>query len=203
MLLERSFDPVQPPYNPDVDLDGQIGVEDLMAVLALFSMEFEAYSYAVNEDTTTAIVHVGELDFFDCHKTCDTLEGSWKVVDFLNFGHFDEELQEIAENGLAGFHTSAMLNVPLAEDGNVYFNGEWGANGFGAQGYFEVRNCVCQTEVVPSIEYSICDVYYDQEAFVGCVNEKLANGWYLLGGTARSQNSMYPSWSQGFWRWAE
>lgn len=49
------------PWNPDFDADGVVGVNDLLALLAVFESEFEAQ--LAFTDSSSAIIHVGMIDF--------------------------------------------------------------------------------------------------------------------------------------------
>lgn len=185
------FDPIQPPYNPDVDMDGMISVEDLMALLSLFSSEFEAYSMSVDADTTVALLNAGEMDFWDCAMTCDTIEGNWKVFDYHNYGLFKGELEFPTDRMWldveAGIHNSYYVQVIKTN-----------THSFDNHSPQQIAGCVCQTEVMEQIEYTY--VAGGSDSFQSEVDEKLAEGWFLLGGISNAGN-----WynAQAFWRWAE
>jgi len=185
-------------YNPDSDSDGIIGIEDLLSVLSLFGGEFTVYDLTIEEDSSSAALFLGEQKFWNCHHACDTLTGNWRMLQLHDAYIIDDTLSTLLSNSDA--------SIWCGNEGNYLWNLTGSHVYASLQSYNNMettRQCICYTKAVPAIEYSICDVYNDQEAFVNCVNEKLGNGWRPLGGTASRQSGYYPIWSQGFWRWAE
>jgi hypothetical protein len=79
------------PWNPDADSDGFITVEDLMALLVLFGTEFEAG--ILESDSTSAIFHNGEKDYWDCASSCASLQGNWKLLDHKVLGSYREGVE--------------------------------------------------------------------------------------------------------------
>ena len=195
MNMSAQFDPIPTPYNPDSDMDGMITTEDLMALLSLFSTEFESLPLTLNADSTVAIVATGAMNYWDCLTTCDTIQGNWTIFDYHNVGVFQEELQLLADDASIYMWFDKDLNK-VGHAGRLYLQGL--SPGY-TSSISHLNHCVCQTEVMRQIEYSYVNV--SAGIFQAEVNEKLSDGWIPLGGL--SYNGQFNYNSQAFWRWAE
>jgi len=184
------------PYNPDSDMDGIITVADLMSLLTLFSTEFSAYTLSLTSDSSMAALYVGQLDYFDCRVKCDTVQGNWKVLELDNYGYFRNDLDSLQSNGqYAWLNHGWVDNNKVLAISLIYDSPDEIAS-------TNPYNCVCQTEVMPQIQYDLCSTE-GEATFVQCVEEKLSEGWLPIGGVSRTQYNAYPKFSQAFWRWAE
>ena len=133
------------PYNPDGNNDGLISLNDLMDLLALYGLEYNAGVLAT--DSISAIYYTGEMDYWDCASSCVGLSGNWKVLDhhlvgsykgFLNFkawldhGDFDQYFRTY----------NNTFNVPVLE-----YDFELKYSGTNA-----INHCFCQTRTRADIE---------------------------------------------------
>ena len=62
------------PWNPDADYDNVIGVEDLMALLSVFSSEF-VLDLPGSEPYTLALAHSGSKGLLECLGHCHSIGG--------------------------------------------------------------------------------------------------------------------------------
>ena len=144
------------PYNPDGNNDGLISLNDLMDLLALYGLEYNAGVLAT--DSISAIYYTGEMDYWDCASSCVGLSGNWKVLDhhlvgsykgFLNFkawldhGDFDQYFRT---------HNNTF-NVPVLE-----YDFELKYSGTNA-----INHCFCQTRTRADIEdINVCEGLEDE-----------------------------------------
>jgi hypothetical protein len=78
------------PYNPDGNNDGLVSLNDLMDLLALYGLEYNAGVLAT--DSISAIYYTGEMDYWDCASSCVGLRGNWKVLDHHLVGSYKEDI---------------------------------------------------------------------------------------------------------------
>jgi uncharacterized protein (TIGR02145 family) len=139
------------PWNPDIDSDGIIGTEDLLALLSVFDLEFQAQLLVT--DSSSAMISVGEMDFWDCAGTCSSLEGNWKVMDDKLVGNYKDDLMGWSESG------NVWLDPRVFPPGVVFENGAFSVQNvinlstwnLGHSNSGEIQSCVCQTRVVQPI----------------------------------------------------
>ena len=183
------------PYNPDDNADGLIGVADLQALLANYGSEFA--SAIVSEDSSLAVVDIGEMTMGECLSSCLALPGKWHMIN-------SEEFLVHAQNLDEG---SGTYHIHYPESGQVsqaywylseYFRLD-NPSGAGYMSPFSTRSCLCAIREMPKVEYSTIAAHVD--GFDDAVNAKLEEGWQLLGGVALGGTGAYPR--QAFWRWAE
>ena len=134
------------PYNPDGTADGFIGVEDLIELLAIFGSEFE--SSALVSDSTSAIVHLGQGDYFDCAAWCSELQGNWKVLDEIVVGRYKDEISDmVAEGHSAWLDARSVLGTNYQRAPRVRPS-DWY---LGESSYNTSQQCICQTRVIEPI----------------------------------------------------
>ena len=183
------------PYNPDDNADGLIGVADLQALLANYGSEFA--SAIVSEDSSLAVVDIGEMTMGECLSSCPALPGKWHMID-------SEEFLVHAQNLDAG---SGSYLVHYPESGVVstagWYLGEYLRLGVpSGEGYMQPLveyRCLCAIRELPQVEYFVvtensCALTMD------AVSDSLSNGWRLAGGVAHWS----PSYCrQAIWRYSE
>ena len=133
------------PYNPDGNADGFITLPDLLDFLALYGGEYSPEALAT--DSSSAIIHMGQGDYFDCASWCAGLEGNWKVIDEILVGRYKDQIQTMTSNNSAWMdrrsnNGMSYQNVPILQpdDWSVF------QSGFNAD-----RECICQTRVIQPI----------------------------------------------------
>ena len=198
------------PYNPDDNADGLIGVADLQALLANYGSEFS--SAIVSEDGESAIVYMGEMGYPLCAMSCKNLPGIWSLTTLDDLGLVWDELTiEISQASTwieqANTYSTPYDNVlEYLTSGNSVSEGAFVGH---TDHPGRLYRCYCAAKQLPRVEYSQCsncvgNLYGTPSAasIEGCCNQKVAEGWYPLGGTSPSGAS-YPCISQSFWRWAQ
>ena len=87
------------PWNPDVDNDELIGVEDLMSLLSVYGAEF-VLEVPENESHTLALQPAGHMKYWECESYCYGIGGhvaTWVELnlfpDSLLIPHSGEEIQ--------------------------------------------------------------------------------------------------------------
>jgi hypothetical protein len=179
------------PYNPDGNSDGYIGLNDLLDLLAIYGQEFGPDQLFYTE--TDAILDLGPMYYGECVFQCSQLQGDWKVADIEGIGKFRDDLQNTSWYWIDLETNGAKLPIIRAND--LY-------TGFTNSDHISNYNCACLTRAQPAIEYSLC--YYETySGLLFCVEEKLSDGWNLLGGVSRGGNSGLIINLQAFWRWVE
>ena len=192
---------VEFPYNPDSDNDDIIGIEDLMGLLSLYGSEFSEEGLYLSTDSTDALYHTGSMYYPQCYKSCNDLPGNWHIP----------TRDEMYKHDLASLTgTGCFIQADVSGYGDLspeyhrtMFVGYASSNSnngrMTSDGYNYQRQCYCAAHERPNVEYSFCE---GVEIFEVCAQEKVAAGWYPLGGN--SQISYYgPHKLQAFWRWAE
>ena len=194
------------PYNPDENGDGLIGVVDLQGLLANYGNEFA--SAVLSEDGESAIVYMGDMDYFSCDHSCGQLPGMWQlpaardlvlVYDVLNaslnFTNTWVNRDDFVE---------ALTNpnsFPFYQGRSIWTDRDILTNEPHA-GY----RCYCAAKQLPRVEYEFCAPFVGNvEGFRTCCQDLVSNGWYPLNvdpgsGTTRSNSTVL---GQAFWRWAE
>ena len=70
------------PYNPDSNLDGFIGIDDLLDLLALYNT---LYPDSFSGDETGAILDLGKMAFNECFNTLESMGPKWRVMTHRDF----------------------------------------------------------------------------------------------------------------------
>ena len=94
--------PLEYPYNPDFDNNGDIGSADLLAFLAIYSTSFEPLGLNLNEDSTLATVDLGQMKYMDCIKACNDLPGHWRMTTFEDVAFAGTDAFSIPTGGELG-----------------------------------------------------------------------------------------------------
>ena len=191
------------PYNPDVNSDGYIGINDLMELLSIYGEEFGSDQLFSTSDQ--ALVVLGLMNRPECEFQCSQLNGDWKIADVLGIAFFREII-------LSDSTYHWCLSTDGYAVGGVYNN---------VPSYtiirpydlrmrtdeaFNINECACLTRAYPIVEYSYCTggtSIYDPgvDSFQTCVNERLLEGWHLLGGISRDSGNS--SRLQAFWKYTD
>ncbi len=139
---------VQHPYNPDGNFDGQIGASDILDILVLYGNDFALGTF--QSDSSSAILYVGEMTFWNCKSNCNGLPGNWKVLDDYLVGTYSETLVDLEPIWLSSSITraedlqiAALLEWPDWSDGEIIVS---------PVDRYNVHACVCQTRVNPLLE---------------------------------------------------
>ena len=191
----------QLPYNPDENGDGLIGVPDLQALLSQYGLEFN--SAVLSEDAQSAIVYMGNTIYPLCYQACDNLPGFWNIATLGDLGLVWDEITS-GNAWLKKEQNSTYLSILSGYNVSTTTDVDYN---FG---------CYCAAHELPKVEYDYCSGGTpDSESFVGCINEKLAEGWYPLSGWPLARDKQgyvygndnithYSSQTHAsFWRWAE
>ena len=202
------------PYNPDSNHDGWIGLSDLLEVLALYDDLFSvgnAYS-----DSSGAVLYLGNATYASCVRAVNDLGASWRIpserdlcqhlvfmasVDSINyspstswnrnFHGVDELTKRRSSISISYSLGSSFEEVPNLNGATFYASHSSTSLAYEA-------HCFAVTEVAPTIEYTVCSGDIDN-GLLDCVNQKLAEGWRLLGGAAPFT---YDDGFQAMWRYS-
>lgn len=209
--------PYEFPYNPDADNDAFISTTDLVEFLALFGQDFTSEELYLDQDSTSAILYLGEKRKYECAAACIGLDGNWHVADWKSVSlHYDELVIDVGID-VAQYpddHTSMWIaNNPdpsLDPTSNLQARNRsldylWYDQSFVPIGPFnlwDMQNgsnewsveCWCATQQRPRVEYSVVDSSTD--TFNAILNSMAEEGWLLL--------PQGPFGNQiTFWRWAD
>lgn len=193
---------VEFPYNPDADNDDLIGVNDLMALLAVFGNEFSEEGLYLSNDSLAALYHTGQMHFQQCFQSCVELPGNWHLPSAEEmWGHDLANLQSGNTAWISMKLDGFYPHNDIGEFRYIYVGFEEGSSQNGRisyQSYSLNAQCYCATHERPKVEYSYCEGTEIQS----CADAKVADGWYPLGGPSTMS---YNGWhkTQAFWRWAE
>ena len=142
------------PYNPDGNNDGLVSLNDLMDLLALYGLEYNAGVLAT--DSISAIFYTGEMDYWDCASSCVGLKGNWKVLDKDLVGAYKSEIALNTPNSLAWLDASTSnRTVGLGVTTSSWLGTD--------PSYYEVWECYCQTRTRADIEdINLCEGLEDE-----------------------------------------
>ena len=132
------------PYNPDGNNDGLISLNDLMDLLALYGLEYNAGVLAT--DSISAIYYTGEMDYWDCASSCVGLSGNWKDLDHYLVGSYKDDLLESPNAYVWLDHVNRIKENSV---GAVLRKEDW-AEAYDHE-YF-LNDCFCQTRTRADIE---------------------------------------------------
>jgi hypothetical protein len=183
------------PYNPDGNADGFITLPDLLDFLALYGSDFAPE--AIASDSSSAIIHMGQGDYFDCASWCAGLEGNWKVMDEILVGRYKDQIRTMTSNNATWMdrrsnNGMSYHSVPTLQPDN------WSV----AQSAFNAdRDCICQTRVIqpdvnPQLDYHVV-VRSQIAGLTEVVIDSLNAGWNLQGGAVINWSG---TTSQTLWR---
>ena len=198
---------VEFPYNPDSNGDDMIGTADLLDLLSLFGNEFSEEGTYLSADSTTALYYAGNFDYAMCLHQCSNLSGEWHIPSrkkFCQVIHPSESLvtgeawlnQPGSARYTMAYGREIVLEVGYPNDSEMY---DISAEGNG--------QCFCFTHERPKVEYTYC-VGDWESGIQECVDEKVQDGWYPMGGISghsglSGTNLNWQFIQQAFWRWAE
>lgn len=183
------------PYNPDDNADGLIGVADLQALLANYGSEFA--SAIVSEDSSLAVVDIGEMTMGECLSSCLALPGKWHMINSEEFLVHAQNL----DGGPGGYH------VHYPESGQVgsayWYLSEYlrlnNPSGVAYVSPLAENSCLCAIRELPKVEYFVV-TENDCTLTMDAVSDSLSNGWRLAGGVAHWSPSLC---RQAIWRYSE
>ena len=133
------------PYNPDGNADGFITLPDLLDFLALYGGEYSPEALAT--DSSSAIIHMGQGDYFDCASWCAGLEGNWKVMDEILVGRYKDEISTMSLGGEVWMDKRSNAGVGHQYAPTLKIS-EWSVF---ARTYPSQKDCICQTRVIQPI----------------------------------------------------
>jgi len=213
------------PYNPDVDQDGFIGVNDILQLLSTFGEAFQV-QVTLNADSTSAIYIPDDwtqiMTSTQCASRCDSLPGPWHIMTYQGFiEHFSllrETLQSTSNS--QGYASGRFWQLnPAAKVNNRYSThtiitrstdncyGSYFPDGSCTHynGAYENNSlvgedpnqCLCELRQRPRVEYDFCEG--SMTAVQSCAAGKVNSGWYPLELTSAGSNTFV----QTFWRWED
>lgn len=109
------------PYNPDSNLDGFIGIDDLLDLLALYNT---LYPDSFSGDETGAILDLGDMALNECFAALESMGSKWRIMTHRDFRkHFQYLLErgnQLYEQGEACFE-GWVLSPRYSPDGASFF----------------------------------------------------------------------------------
>ena len=198
-------DGVQLPYNPDVEPDGFIGINDVLAILPLYGQEYSSEELLVSADSSHTLLHVGDMNFYQCSGACASLMGSWRLPSIEDFGRYEELVSECPD---VGCFSTRWINLPeynhIGNSAAVLYQA-WVPNIETRDIHYSQVECWCATQERPKVEYLVLDpmesIYNDSAVeFEPWLNEKAQEGWRLMPTPAGYAE---PGTWVVLWRWAE
>jgi len=193
--------PVEFPYNPDFDGDDFIGVLDLVELLALYETTFSEENLYLSEDSSGAVINLGQMAYPQCAYQCSNLPGKWRVALLEDLGMVWDSLLTIAPgiSWLGGTGSQLEISyVSTTPTSTMYV--PTAINGMIASSSSQ-NHCLCAIREMKPVEVSYCTGNYAMSGSfeLPCVDEKLSEGWLPLGGLSISSGKG----TQTFWRWAQ
>jgi hypothetical protein len=208
------------PYNPDVDQDGFIGVNDILQLLSTFGEAFQV-QVTLNLDSTSAVYFPPNwateyLSHAQCATRCDSLPGPWQIMSYQGFvthaaairetytgtrffwqGTFETNSYSSGSYKHPVHHIKNNPGDPYAESSSYnyqYYNYSWvGVRNTNE----EFAHCLCELRQRPRVEYDFCEG--SMTAVQSCAAGKVSSGWYPLELTSAGSNTFV----QTFWRWED
>jgi hypothetical protein len=152
------------PYNPDGNNDGLISLNDLMDLLALYGLEYNAGVLAT--DSISAIYYTGEMDYWDCTSSCVALRGNWKVLDHYLVGSYKDDLLESQDAHVWLDHLNKItVELETNHVRTLYLEGTDGLENWNEErrNVSESHGCFCQTRTRADIEdINLCEDLEDE-----------------------------------------
>ena len=134
------------PYNPDGNADGFIALPDLLDFLALYGNDYSPESLAT--DSSSAIIHMGRGDYFDCASWCSSLDGNWKVMDEILVGRYKDQIQTMTSNN-STWMDRRSIDPSNYEYAPFLVPNNWTVSRAVMQA--STIDCICQTRVIQPI----------------------------------------------------
>ncbi len=189
------------PYNPDENGDGLIGVVDLQGLLANYGNEFE--SAVLSNDSSSALIFTGVLQFPVCCQSCDELPGHWDVATYREVGPVWDEIRASEQDTWFGDQPYSGSQYQVLYWKSTPVNPAYAYLEGPSRELDQGKRCYCVAKELPRVEYTTC-TSSDNEVFLTCCQENVAQGWMIVtGSTPASAGGNSRTWSQAFWRWAE
>lgn len=198
------------PYNPDVNGDGLIGVNDILAALQYYDSQFQIAAQ-LNADSTSAIHFppgwTTPMRYYDCLSRCDSLPGPWQVMSPQGFAtHLSviqdslitngDNAEDFWQKGWGDLTQDNEVNqLPFARI-NQSFAYSYPMSTGGA-GLTYTKWCLCELRQRPRVEYDFCEG--SMANIQPCAAEKVSQGWYPLELTSAGGAVFV----QTFWRWED
>ena len=146
------------PYNPDGNNDGLISLNDLMDLLALYGLEYNAGVLAT--DSISAIYYTGEMDYWDCASSCVGLRGNWKMLDKDLVGSYKSRISENSSIAWLDVRNAPLRYNNGAALAPVVYSTNWSASGAPTNNN---GGCFCQTRTRADIEdINLCEGLEDE-----------------------------------------
>ena len=183
------------PYNPDHDANGLIGTPDLLSLLALFGEEFSAAVIA--EDSTSAIVYMGDMAYPVCAQSCRNLPGMWEMPTIEDLGLVWDEVHQASSSSSTWLKPRPNRGESDDDVMDYFYSSGTTAEYLVSQVVSVERRCYCSIKEIRKVEYTYC---LGGSGIGECANAKVAGGWQPLGGVHVTRDLVV---SQAFWRWAE
>ena len=198
--LSVSAQSYQLPYNPDHDIDGYIGVDDILQLLATFGQEFDAA--ILSSDSSSAIVLTGNLSYYSCLKSCKSLGREWDMIDSYGLAIHKDTLFNY-NSGQADLYCWTKLEGGHFDNGQEFTTRLQGTGVEQRLPWFtyagSLHQCYCEAKVRPEIEYQVV-FGTSVEAINTNVQLALQEGWIPLGSASCSGTA---DCYQTMWRYAE
>ena len=188
------------PYNPDENGDGLIGVADLQGLLTNYGLEFSGA--VLSEDGESAITYMGEMAYPLCALSCENLPGMWFMPAMEDLGLVWGEVYTTNSTVETWLKREQGQNLPYQFTSNPGTNPT--SHAITSSHLSKNNRCFCVAKQLPRVEYSVCSYWRGgdwgaADGYLDCAEEKVANGWFPLGGLSNSDRTG----GQAFWRWAE
>ena len=199
---------VEFPYNPDENGDGFIGVVDLQGLLSAYGTEFDN-SVFLSENELAAAFDFGQLNYFQCAKSCSSLPGRWKIPSLHEAAQVLDAFPDETWAWLQSEPNVGTFSTSTATGGYGYLAMRFNKDAMGSYSgverakYSAQSNCQCFTSEMRKVEYDACFVGNNGPEFMDCCQEKVSQGWYPLEVNPFNYGGASISNGQAFWRWAE
>ncbi len=208
------------PYNPDGNSDGYISLNDMLDLLSVYGQEYPETFYG---DSTGAILEMGFMGFDACLASAKQAGPSWRMSsrkDLIVWGNWiGNSLSEEFNSGGPTNYNVLHHSPAIEEFGSLRlsFNVNWGETAgipnlqsvtpYVENDMFGSGRCYLVTTVKAEIEYDVCtatsqgysNTPTNTNTLEDCVNQKLSEGWNLIGGVARHNNDNM----QALWRYKD
>jgi hypothetical protein len=172
-------------------------------LLALYETTFSEENLYLSEDSSGAVINLGQMAYPQCAYQCSNLPGKWRVALLEDLGMVWDSLLTMAPGSswLGGTGLEQEISYFSVTSTNAVFipNSEFAA--WGGMNASSQNHCLCAIREMKPVEVSYCTGNYAMSGSfeLPCVDEKLSEGWLPLGGLSISNGKG----TQTFWRWAQ
>ena len=190
------------PWNPDGNDDQYIGLPDLLDLLTVYGQEFE--NAVLSNDSSSALIFTGVLQFPVCCQSCDELPGHWDVANYREVGPVWDEIRASEEDTWFGDQSYSGTSYQVLYWKSLPVNPAYAYLDGPTRELDAGKRCYCVAKQLPRVEYSVCasssnNSFRTAASIEACCQQKVSEGWLPLGGTAESDYTV----SQAFWRFAQ